>query len=65
MHFLSDLIEEVTALRSEMIASQAAVIKLQEELISCKNQQLESVRAAVKATVQVTVLDTVKTRGNV
>ena len=31
-----------------MIASQGAVIKLQEEFISCKNEQLESVQAAVK-----------------
>lgn len=59
--FLFDLIGEVTVLRSQMIASQAVVIKLQEELISCKNQQLESVQAAVKATVQETVHDTVKT----
>ena len=59
--FLFDLIGEVTQLRSQMIASQATVIKLQEELISCKNQQLESVQAAVKTTVQETVHDTVKT----
>ena len=38
--FLFYLIGEVTELRSHMIASKAAVIKLQEELISCKNQQL-------------------------
>ena len=59
--FLFDLIGEVTVLRSQMIASQAVVIKLQEELISCKNQQLESVQAAMKTTVQETVHDTVKT----
>ena len=36
--FLFDLIGEVTQLRRQMIASQAAVIKLlQEELITCKN----------------------------
>ena len=37
------------------------MIKLQDELISCKNHQLESVQAAVKATVQETIHDTVKT----
>ena len=46
--FLFDLIGEVLVLRSHMIASQATVIKLQDELISCKNQLLESVQAAVK-----------------
>ena len=46
---LFDLIGEATELRSHMIASQAAVIKLQEELISCKNQQLESVQAAANS----------------
>ena len=35
--FLFDLIGDVTVLRSHMIASQTAVIKPQDELISCKN----------------------------
>ena len=37
---------EVGDLRTQMIASQAAMINLQEELISCKNDQLASVQAA-------------------
>ena len=53
---------EVGDLRTQMIASQAAMINLQEELISCKNDQLASVQAAAKMTVQETVHDTSQRR---
>ena len=46
---------EVEELRTQVIASQYKVIMLQEELLSCKNEQLASVQAAVTSTVQETV----------
>ena len=44
-----------------MIASQAAVIKLQEDLLTSKKEQLDSVQSAVKMTVKETVQDIVQT----
>ena len=49
---------EVGDLRTHIIASQAAVTNLHEELLSCNNEQLASVHAAVKTTVHDTVHDT-------
>ena len=59
--FLFDFVGEVSDLRSRLIACQSNAIKLQEELLSCRTEQLESVESAVKSTVEEAVQNTVQT----
>ncbi len=47
--------DDVSMLKTELIESQNTVIKIQGELLDCKNDQLSSVQATVQSTVQDTV----------
>ena len=55
-----ELLTEVLALRSGIIAAQQSVIKIQGELLAAKDDQLQSVRTAVKDTVQEAVQTEIK-----
>ncbi len=52
---MKELQEEVVTLKSDLLDSQSSVIKLQEQLLVCKDEQLKSVQEAVKSTVEETV----------
>lgn len=52
---ISDLRSETEALKTELIGSQQRVIRLQEELLSSKNEQLQSLQTTVKTSVEDTV----------
>ena len=59
--YLFDLVAELSELRSRILTSQSDVIKLQEDLLSCQAQKLESVQSTVTSTVQEVVHNTVQT----
>ena len=50
-----DLSNTASELRDQVIDSQGSVVKLQEQLIESKNEQLQSLQATVKSSVQETV----------
>ena len=59
LSLLADIVSEITtdfematkSVKQQMFESQQTIIKLQSELIDCKNEQLESVKAAVTTSV--------------
>ena len=49
---IKDLLSEKEALKSEMISSQQQVIKLQDQLLSSKSDQIQCLQTAVKTSVE-------------
>lgn len=52
-------------LKTEVIATQSSVIKLQDELMKCKTEQFQSLQTAVKTSVQNTVQEEIRSYSNV
>lgn len=52
--------EVIELLKTEALADKAAVIRLQADLLQCKDNQLQSLQAAVETTVQTTVKEEIK-----
>ena len=62
---IDDLKSVVTELRKDMIVSQRSVVKLQEQLIESKDEQLQAVQKTVQSSVQETVKEEFKTYSEV
>lgn len=61
---LADMQSVVDGYKSEIIQSRGTVIKVQEELLQCKSDELESLRSAVQTTVKSTVETEIKSYGD-
>lgn len=57
---MENLKEMVRLMKTEALADKAAVIRLQADLLKCKDDQLQSLQAAVTTTVQTTVKEEIK-----
>jgi len=63
--YMSDMKEMIELLKTEAIGDKEAVIRLQNEVLQSKEEQLKSLRAAVQTTVQDTVQTEMRSYGEV